>query len=389
MTKVFGTEMYLVTFLISVFEAVMLLFALFWFSIRHSDKDRLHYLFLLFTLLMYNVVSGLLPDDAYNHYIPYGVQVVLAYASGFCHSIYFPYYCYKVYDLKELKWIVFKLTFYLLILPFLLMFIVPYVWTGDLEFARKLTVLLPFIFGLVFTVFLGKSLYQRYIFGVPSQKINWINLGAVFLSLVFWCGLPVIVFFGDFQVIEATTTNFGFLLLTIVFIRHSIINSNQEHTLFEIQQKQVIQLQEELSSNKVELSNLVIKYSQGQATLETLKDQYFNLTPKERAEFPELTRVFKEGFSEDDEWKTFFESFDKTYNGFYGKLRQNYIDLSEKELRHIVYMKQGLSKKEKAKLLNVKESSIRELQYRIKKKISPPEGVDLLDYINKSVNDAI
>ena len=379
MQKVFGTEMYLVTFIIVITEVLMFVLTLFWYLQRTVDKNRLYYLILLSTLIIYNLTSGLLPDENYKEYISISWQNIIAYGCGFATSLYFGYYFYKVYDLHEMKRIVYQLALFLLVLPFCLLFIIPYLYHGDLESARRLHVILPIGYAITFIYYVSRSFLKKFIIGKPLAEINWINLLSVYLALVFWCSLPILVYFGDFQVPEALITNAGFLFMTVVYIRSSIINSQKEYELFTAQ---VEQLKEELASKQAEMSNLVIKLTQGQTTLEKLKGRFYELEPKIRSEFPNLIRIFKDGFREEDRWTVYFESFDKAHNGFYQKVKAFHPELSEKELRHISFLKSNLENDEIARMLEVSVSSLRQLRYRMKKKIKLDENIDLVEYIH-------
>jgi len=369
MFKVFGTEMYLVTFVILVTELIMFVLTLFWYLQRTSDSNRLRYLVLLSLLIIYNLSAGLFPDQKYEPYLSITIQNIIAYGCGFTTSLYFGYYFYKVYDLKEMKWIVFNLAIFLLILPYCLLFVIPYLYHG---------VILPICYAITFIYYVSRNFLKKFIIGKPFDEINWINLLSVYLALVFWCSLPILVYFGDFQITEALVTNFGFLFMTVVYIRSSIINSQKEYSLF---QAKVQELEEELASKQTEMSNLVLKLSQGQTTIEKLKGRFFELEPKIRSEFPNLIRIFKDGFREEDRWKVYFESFDKAHNGFYSRMRNLFPNLSEKELRHVSFLKSNLENDEVARMLDVNVSSLRQLRYRIKKKMDLGEEVELVEYI--------
>ena len=106
----------MVTFLITMFEIVMLVFQAIYFLERPGDKSRLQYLILLVFLIIYNVCGGLFPDPKWL--ISIDVQVILAYLVGFTMSMYVVYYFYKVFDLKHLKFFATYGLLFFLFLPF-------------------------------------------------------------------------------------------------------------------------------------------------------------------------------------------------------------------------------------------------------------------------------
>src|SRR5687768_8932154 len=133
-----GTKMHLVTFGIVAFELVMLVIQVIYFLQRPDDKRRLWYLILLVFLILYNVCSGLFPDPQFS--IPITIQTIIAYLVGFSMSMYVIYYFYKVFELTHLKFFVTYGILLFLVVPFIFLFIVPYLLTGDSKLSSKLTV---------------------------------------------------------------------------------------------------------------------------------------------------------------------------------------------------------------------------------------------------------
>lgn len=128
---VFNTQMHIVTFLITMFECMMLFFAFVWYLLRREDRSRLRYMSLLLWLIQYNVFSGLFPD--LNIGIPIEIQIILAYFGGISVSMYFVYYIYKTFEVSSLKFYAVQGSIWFLFLPFVVLFIVPYMITGDAD----------------------------------------------------------------------------------------------------------------------------------------------------------------------------------------------------------------------------------------------------------------
>lgn len=95
---VFGSEIHIVTFLISLFETTLFFYQVVYYLSRPEDKSRLYYLTLLYLLIQYNLISGLLPD--LHIAIDLIVQNILAFSVALIMAMYFPLYFYKAYDLK-------------------------------------------------------------------------------------------------------------------------------------------------------------------------------------------------------------------------------------------------------------------------------------------------
>lgn len=227
------TQMHIVTFLITVFESAMLFFVIIYFLSRPSDKSRLWYLILLLLLIQYNVLSGLFPDERIP--IPLQIQNILAYYGGITVSMFFVFYIYKTFNLKNLKFYAIQGSIWFFFLPFIVLFIVPYMITGDLDMSRKLVVIVPFIFTIFYVYMLSRSLHKRYKEG--TDMIAKEEIIGVYLSVLLWATLPIIVFFDGSQLIENSTTNAGFMIMSVLFIRSAIFKSRKDYEVMQASQE--------------------------------------------------------------------------------------------------------------------------------------------------------
>ena len=224
-----NTEMHMVTFVITSFEVIMLLFQIIYFLERKSDRKRLLYLILLIAVILYNVCSGFLPDK--NLPIPIPIQNDVAYLVAFGTSMYFVWYFYKAFDLKRLRFFATYGSVFFLLLPFVLFFVLPYYLTGNLKLSRQLTVVIPFLYGVAFIVATTRAFIFKFKQREYSDSIKRQLVIAAYLALLCWVTLPVIVFFGDFQVLEHSVTNAGFLVMTVVYVRTMIHQSRREYEI--------------------------------------------------------------------------------------------------------------------------------------------------------------
>lgn len=243
-----NTDMHMVTFTITMFELVMLVFQIIYFLQRPTDKRRLQYLILLLCLIAHNICSGLFPDDQFI--IPIQGQMIIAYLVGFIMSMYVIYYFYKVFDLKDLRFFATYGVVIFLFLPFVFLFLVPYLLTGDVRLSAKLTVVIPFLYALGFIYYTARGLIRKFQDAKRGeQDLNdplYEHAIVAFISLVCWASLPVIVFFGDFQVLEHSVTNAGFLMMTIIYVRSSIKQSRLEYNKLIESERNLQQLNKDL-----------------------------------------------------------------------------------------------------------------------------------------------
>ncbi len=269
---VFGTELHVVTFLIIVLELVFFIYQLIHYLSRRSDKNRLYYLILLYLLIQYNLISGLLPDKK----IPINIEVqnVVAFAVAFIMGMYFPFYFYKVYHLTKLKFYAYGGSLLFLLVPFFICFLVPYYLTDNLELSRRLAVTVPFFYALSFLYSLTKAIRAR---NKESNNPDFRKeIFGVYLAVTFFIMLPIIAFFevqlntllrpilhfhNGSQVVEALTTNSGMLVMTILFIRRSVRQSIYEYNKLLESEKRLQGINEELTikvkerTRELELAN--------------------------------------------------------------------------------------------------------------------------------------
>ena len=225
------TQMHMVTFLITVFELVMLIFQVIYFLQRPSEKSRLQFLLLLVCLISYNICSGLFPDPQWI--IPLSVQTIMAYFVGFAMSMYVVYYFYMVFDLKHLKFFATYGLLFFLFLPFVFLFVVPYLLTGNSRLSAQMTVVVPFCYGLGFIYSTARALKLKFRSAKNEGRLVddplYEHAIVAYISMVCWASLPVIVFFGDNQVLEHSVTNAGFLMMSIIYVRSAIKQSRREY----------------------------------------------------------------------------------------------------------------------------------------------------------------
>lgn len=84
----------------------------------------------------------------------------------------------------------------------------------------------------------------------------------------------------------------------------------------------------------------------------------------------------------DDDWQNFKELFDQVYPGYINSLKGKYPELSEAELRFMTLTRLGLNNKEKAAMLGIGLSGIRNYKYRIIKKLHLSSDTSITELAN-------
>ena len=99
-----------------------------------------------------------------------------------------------------------------------------------------------------------------------------------------------------------------------------------------------------------------------------------------------VIQIMKKAINEETDWEKFESEFDTVHNTFFKYIQGKFPQLSRSEMKHLAYMKIGLSNQQIAKLMEVKVDSLRSLRYRIKKKLNLNNEIELRDYIESIEN---
>jgi signal transduction histidine kinase/DNA-binding NarL/FixJ family response regulator len=219
-----GTQMHIVTFLFVSIEIVILFYLIIYKLARPDDNKTSLNIWLVSLLLTYNITGGLLPDP--NLPGSLFIQEVIAYATGFITPSYFPYYVYKAFELKKMRFHAHRGVFLCLMLPFFC-FVIVYAISSNLKTAQTLLIL-PVLYAAWVIHSLAKAFRYKYHGDFKSKEAKE-EIIVLFLSLTPWVSLPIIVYFDLPQSLEASVTNSGFLLLLGLQLKNHIAQLRKEH----------------------------------------------------------------------------------------------------------------------------------------------------------------
>lgn len=222
---VYGTQIHIVTFVFILLETCMAIFQLAYYSMRPRDKNRIWYLILLFLMLVYNIAGGLFPDPAIG--IPVPVQEMAAYGSGFLMASFFPLYFYKAFDLKALRWHALFGVPLFLILPYVIFFVIVYAINGNLNTDIKLGMIVPLIYALVLLRKMLKSIREQY--RMNKDKNAYLEEIAMYCAVTPWLSLTFFGLVEESQLTEVLCTNTGIIMISILFVRRSILKEREAY----------------------------------------------------------------------------------------------------------------------------------------------------------------
>ena len=221
---VFGTQIHIVTAIFIGLELLMFIFQLASFFYWPNEKNRGRYLLLLFLMLLYNITGGLFPDPKIN--IPINIQEMIAYGTGFLMASYFPYYFYKGFDLKELRWHALFGVPLFLILPYFIFFVIVYAINGRLVIDIRYGMIVPFIYAIVLLWAIFRAIRHKY--EENRNKNEYLEEIAMHFAVIPWAALAFFGLVEESQLIEVLCTNSGIIVITVLFLIKSIGDARYE-----------------------------------------------------------------------------------------------------------------------------------------------------------------
>lgn len=234
---VFGTEMHLVTFIFVVCEILFFVSQLVFYLQNPSDKSRKYYLILLALLIIYNIAGGLFPDPELS--LSLELQINLAYGSGFAMGAYFPYYFYRVFELKDLRWSARIGVWIFLIAPFILFFSIGLPLLKDLPTIVWYGMAIPMLYAIYLIIIIFRSIRKKF-----QGSQNSLEAILTYSAAVPWVLLPIFSYIDASQFVEVICTNVGFIFITFLFIRNMIFENRKA-----FEKLKQFDLQKELNSD--------------------------------------------------------------------------------------------------------------------------------------------
>jgi DNA-binding CsgD family transcriptional regulator len=221
---VFGTQIHIVTFVFIVLEFCMLIWQSARYFYRLRDKHRGWYCLLLVLLLFHNLTSGFFPDPDLALSVP--LQHMISYGTTFLMAAYFPFYFYKEFDLKILRWHALRGAPLFLLLPYMVFFVIMYALNNDLKRDIRYGVIIPFIYSIILLRDIFYAIRRRY---KKSRNRHFYKEElTVYLAILPWVAEAFLAWFQGSQLAEALCTNIGFLIITLIFFYKSALRARLE-----------------------------------------------------------------------------------------------------------------------------------------------------------------
>lgn len=221
-----GTNIHLVLAVIILIEIILFFNNTMQYLSRPEDKGRARFLLMTLLFIQYNITGGLFIDI--NMELSVISQGVVGMLSNLLLSVYLPYYIYKTLDLKKLQFFAYYGSLFFIFIPFVFLFIIPLVVFKSYEQAARLYTIIPVVYGLSFIYILTWAILRKKRKEKLSPRYKKMLYGT-YIATLFWVMMPVAFFFGAGQVTEHLISNFGYLIMSVIYLRINILDSRDEY----------------------------------------------------------------------------------------------------------------------------------------------------------------
>ena len=187
-----------------------------------------------------------------------------------------------------------------------------------------------------------------------------------------------------------------FLLLVVVlllFRRWGIrMTKRKEKHQHEEREKELIRLRnaklhDEVEHKSKELANSTMSIIKKNELLMELKEIIEKQKVELGSRYPDkyynyLNKKIDENISNKDDWQIFQNNFERAHDQFFSRMKSNFPQLTQNDLRLCAYLHMNLSSKEIAPLLGISFRGVENHRYRLRKKMNLDHDDSLIQIIN-------
>jgi tetratricopeptide (TPR) repeat protein len=165
------------------------------------------------------------------------------------------------------------------------------------------------------------------------------------------------------------------------------VEQTLQTTALENEKLKAIRLAEDLGFRNKELMTFTLSFAQKNNILQEIRQEMqeiaINLDKPAQKRLGRLVNQVDIALKTEDDWEEFKLYFEKTHSGFFEKLKTDFNELSNSELRLCALTRLNMNTKEIADILGISPDSVRMARYRLRKKLNLNTDDNLMDLILK------
>jgi DNA-binding CsgD family transcriptional regulator len=174
------------------------------------------------------------------------------------------------------------------------------------------------------------------------------------------------------------------LLLLVISLVFAITLNKLLRKNKKIHQIEKSQMLLQLKEREKELVSIALQIEQKNRLIDTIYHKLKKTLQHPTSIEKELNNILidvKISFNVQKDIAVFTEKFENLHHDFIAKLKNDYPELTIKEIKFLSFLKIGLSTKQVASIQNVTPAAVHKMRYRIKKKINLEKDVSLDDFV--------
>ncbi|MEZ5145960.1 MAG: LuxR C-terminal-related transcriptional regulator [Bacteroidales bacterium] len=145
-------------------------------------------------------------------------------------------------------------------------------------------------------------------------------------------------------------------------------------------------LREQMTMKDKELANATMEMIQKNKVLNKIKNDLKKITTAShddglKNEVQSLHRKINKELDTEKQWEVFETHFENVHEAFLKRLKNQFPDLSPRELKLCAYLRMNISSKEIAALMNISTRGVEISRYRLRKKLQLSRNENLTDFI--------
>lgn len=147
---------------------------------------------------------------------------------------------------------------------------------------------------------------------------------------------------------------------------------------------EILELEQQVEEKEREMATTQLLVSEKNKVLEHLLETFkpfYNAKEMPAKIWKELEAYVSSNLKKEDEWEKSKVHFEKVHPDFFKKLKEQFPELTENELRLCAYIRIGMRTKQIAEMLSIDHRSVITNRYHLKKKLNPDKEQSLDDFI--------
>ena len=140
----------------------------------------------------------------------------------------------------------------------------------------------------------------------------------------------------------------------------------------------------ERQKREVAQQNLLLSsalFEKKKAIIKKIEHTILELEPNLRKELRTILTHIQETLNLDESWEEFLIHFKRMHPNFYTNLSNAYPQLTQKDIKHLAYIKLGLTTSDIAKAMLMKKASLRVSRNRLKNKLGLDSSLELYKFV--------